>query len=148
MTTDPQTPVEDLEGRGLDAAVAKAVFGKCTVIGCGGMPTYEFQSPPESGDDTRLCSHCGNEVWQALGESAPQFSTDIAAAWELVEEMQGDRARYLDLQRMTHPWHNLWRADFKTGKQVLGEDSGSVAHAEAKTAPLAICRAALRAVRE
>ena len=64
----------------------------------------------------------------------PRYSTDIAAAWEVVEKMQS-----FDLE-MEYPGE--WRAS----AMLAGSDWGQTISDQ--TAPLAICRAALLAVME
>jgi hypothetical protein len=83
----------------------------------------------------------------------PRYSTEIAAAWEVVEKIKA-----IDLQKKTgidfpdecmivayDREENVWYAGFHA---VFGYDAGWVqdAMASAETAPLAICRAALKAV--
>ena len=58
------------------------------------------------------------------------FSTDMSAAWKVVEKMiDGENPNNCDLRTSVHGW----RCDFHKGQ------------ANAETAPLAICRAALMA---
>jgi hypothetical protein len=78
----------------------------------------------------------------------PCYSTDIAAAWEVVEKMA----------EITYAAHVLCKIEYK--QHVIGSNSWEVKmstkigvtpprndeRAEAETAPLAICRAALKAV--
>jgi len=61
----------------------------------------------------------------------PKYSTDIAAAWEVVEEME-----LVVGYGLLYKWHvrNSW------------EDDLASVHTNADTAPLAICRAALKVV--
>lgn len=103
-------------GRELDALVAERVMGASVLRhqGSDGHDAYF-----DWGDHTR--------------GYAPAYSTDIAAAWAVVEHL-----KQLDLSLA---WHNSqWVARFiKWGK---------VEHSigEADTGPLAICLAALKAV--
>jgi len=61
----------------------------------------------------------------------PSYSTDISAAWRVVEKMSdGETPNDVELRTSVRGW----RCDFFKG------------YANAETAPLAICRAALLAV--
>lgn len=104
-------------GRELDALVAEKVMGLAPV---------EW-----SGD----CLVHGN---QETGGIVPAYSTNIPAAWKVVEKLHGEHTFGLD-------WLGFegeeWRCVFNWGKD---EDRG-FAHAVAATAPLAICLAALQA---
>jgi hypothetical protein len=75
------------------------------------------------------------EPWN---KEIPEYSTDIAAAWEVVKKMQSPPDEYFFGIKMTpaipHKGKPCWHVE-------LG---GIFAYAE--TAPLAICRAALLAV--
>jgi hypothetical protein len=64
----------------------------------------------------------------------PHYSTDLSAAWQLVERIR-EPGHAFHLSRFDPC---IWLATFR--------DDGYAAQAE--TAPLAICRAALKAVRE
>lgn len=136
-----ETPVEKLEGRELDAAVAEEVFGFRRIPayhgGCWLLVPATFKDYDIPEDPCR--------DWRRY---VPQYCDNMKDAWKVVKLMQYKRARYLNLARMTHPWHNKWRASFKIGKQVLGQEPGAVAVVEGKTASVAICQAALKAVRE
>jgi hypothetical protein len=68
--------------------------------------------------------------WVKLKNLCPHYSTDIAAAWELVEKMK---------------YFTLYRGDGYWECEYSGQYLESI---DAETAPLAICRAALLAVIE
>jgi|SRR3990170_898451 len=78
------------------------------------------------------------------GFDTPRFSTDISAAWEVVEKFD-----YLYLFRLDHPIEDYagrigrWEAKL-VFKEKRGVDKRFY-YALADTAPLAICRAALKA---
>ena len=72
-------------------------------------------------------------------DGVPEFTTDIAAAFTVVEKMREDGWCFVDL---TSYGDCTWRATFDTGS-----DSASASDV-APTLPLAICRAALRAKEE
>jgi len=67
----------------------------------------------------------------------PRFSEDIAAAWTVVEKLGEDG--FLLYRVSNRP---IWRAQFNLAEAVFDWPG----YADAETAPLAICRAALSAV--
>lgn len=67
----------------------------------------------------------------------PRYSTDISAAWKIVEHLRS-RNMFVELSEMGI--NKDWSCSFD------GED-GKTVHAEGDTAPMAICMAALLAVR-
>lgn len=67
-----------------------------------------------------------------IQEPIPAYSTDIAAAWEVVEKMTPGPGFYVTRAG----GHGFWKAIF--------EDDDNEGKAYSLTAPLAICRAALR----
>lgn len=83
--------------------------------------------------------------WQCLA-IVPEHSTSVAAAWEVVEKMR-ERGWQLHLQGP----HGGWRARFVWWGEtipVVGARPRIDPHADADTAPLAICLAAIQAVEE
>lgn len=68
----------------------------------------------------------------------PSYSTDIEAAWEVVESLQIKGYGFI-LDNMEHFLGN-WQAHFELNANAWAE--------EANSAPLAICRAALKAIGE
>lgn len=74
-------------------------------------------------------------------EPIPNYSTDIAAAWEVVELVGG-----FEIEQWGDVWEKkgtiIWAASFNL------PDGKNIVHATAATAPLAICRAALLAMME
>ena len=119
MTYDTQKA-----GRALDALIAEKVMGQ-TIEWIGGDPFLT------------------NLIYEGRGGSystnAPRYSTDIAAAWEVVEKL-GDMSVHHFYDPTLEEWfyHVAWRSP-----------DGIEHHcsAEANTAPYAICLAALKAVR-
>ena len=100
------TDIDKLEaGLELDALVAEKVMGWFVAKG-----PHSPTSPPDL---------------------IPRYSTDIAAAWEVVEKMIDQGRRFVINNNFSR---TMFIADF-CGRDVLE-----------KTAPLAICRAALKAV--
>jgi hypothetical protein len=123
MTRDEIVKLE--AGREMDALVAEKVMG------------WEL----------RTFKNDGVDFWHIPGTArceldAPRFSSDIGAAWEVVTHMQrpddetGYHEYYFKLECTVAAKPVYWYA-------WLGEHE-----AEAATAPLAICRAALLAVME
>jgi len=74
-------------------------------------------------------------------EGLPHYSTDIAAAWQVVESLRAmGFVVLISSPRPVHAWGvEAWHLDVEHDRR-RGE-------AYADTAPLAICRAALKAVR-
>lgn len=66
----------------------------------------------------------------------PHYSTDIAAAWEVVERLRADHGDYSVIVCWAHETQQWVCSDFDS---MTWEGAG-------ETAPLAICRAALKAV--
>jgi hypothetical protein len=109
-------------GRELDALVAEKVMGWRDV-------SDGYGTPPEA------------TLWEAI-HIIPHYSTDIAAAWQVVERMrdQGWTSHYTDLSLDSRePWHS-WHFTGTT------PPNGPTLSAQASTVPHAICLAALRAV--
>ena len=125
-------------GRELDALVAEEVMGEVEAhapVGDGLTRTDVFGAPSLLAADDKIRvaypkSLAAGRLWPAQ-YCGPKYSTDLAAAWEVVEKM---RERYVDFLL---EWdHDQWRASY------CGENED----ARADTVALAICLAALRAV--
>jgi hypothetical protein len=117
-------------GRDLDALVAEKVMGM-------------NQFPHEPLDSMGMCHRCFRPagLGDALPKSCdpPHYSTDITAAWEVVEKL--DLLGEWELWRHTDPYTKepkwiVGRADYEQGET----------YAVADTAPLVLCLAALKAV--
>lgn len=104
-------------GRDLDRMVAEKVFGyEVGMVG----DKFVYRSP----------GGCGTYECQRLhAKDLPEFSTDIAAAWPVVEKLKD---RVIDL--LYHPEADAW--------SVMIGDLNTTGY----TAPHAICLAALRAI--
>jgi hypothetical protein len=90
------------------------------------------------------------------GDRLPEYSTSIAAAWEVVEKM-ATRGIWMAVSDMRHgrytiehaaPWSGWWATWMRTDRstdltEVEGDHDWA---ATGDTAPLALCRAALLAV--
>ena len=100
-------------GRELDALVMESVFG--------------------------IKRNDGTEQY-VIGHNLPHFSTDISAAWEVVEKM-------IELKMFINIGHGgiLWRINVSSRKMYERLEYTGIT---AMTAPLAICRAALLVVGE
>lgn len=107
-------------GRELDALVAEKVMGLLATTGGSGAKTNYYARSSEV----------------APWENTPHYSTDIAAAWLVVEAMAG-RDMQLSLDMFGG---DPWWAEFADRQYVKG------AQATATTAPHAICLAALKAM--
>lgn len=132
-------------GRELDARVGEKVMGQDMEV----RPAHEWRPLWEgmlgAEDRSRICNRCGLST---LGEHeeggscrifTPPYSTDISAAWEVVEALIA-RGLYVKVEdgypadSDERAWHCRLHHGFSW------ED------AWAPTAPLAICRAALAAL--
>lgn len=102
-------------GRELDALVAEKVMGWTGI-----------ENDNLDGTDWYAGSPPGSEGHAEV----PAFSTDISAAWEVVEEVNRKNVYGF---RLHNPGNGVWEASWN----VL---------AEGMSAPLAICLAALKAV--
>jgi len=106
------SPQDDLAaGRELDARVARDVMG------------WQRDTP--------------DSIWWRVGErliEAPPFSTDIGAAWQMVEHMRR-RRRFVQI---TCPVGDEIAVD------IEGPNGETLESSWAESAPLAICRAALK----
>ena len=133
-------PIDELEGRELDAAVAKEVMRWDHSIAANFPWQMIPPGPRKYVDMTDVKQLSGPLVTEPIAEirAVPHYSTDIAAAWTVVEKMAED-GLWLTLQSM---WSGqTFTAVFRRGKDFAGE-SGIWC-----PAPEAICRAALAAVR-
>jgi len=102
-------------GKEMDALVAKSIMGG-GIVGRSNHPEEEYWS-----FDTKYAVEL------------PEFSTDISAAWKVVEKM--NNGLWLENHGV------IWMAKFPFKDNGYWMVSGN-------TAPLAICRAALLAVME
>lgn len=134
-------------GRELDALVAEKVMGWRPMQGGVSMEIGEKDDLWEDGSRKWYGKDGDPRPMRLL--PSPKFSTDIAAAWLVVEKLiaRGDE---FTLERIS--LDKVWRAKvypFTKDKGWAGggyfTSSNDVA-VNAKTAPLAICRAALLAV--
>ena len=121
MTRDEILNME--AGREMDTLVAEKVMG----------------FPVKIGDIT------GEPYHAQFGYSMPNYSTNIAAAWMVVEKLQNQYPAFnlvwvkLQILKPEIALRRAWRANFQ---------GSTLSDAFADTAPLAICRAALLAMLE
>ena len=121
-------------GRELDALVAEKVMGW--------QDARAFFPWPESGvmlDNYAMMPPHGGAIRDIA--HVPCYSTDIAAAWEVVEKLW-DEDFHVQFQLVHQVTAGKWRVEFPTRK--VPHHNYVFAHAD--TASLAICRAALKAV--
>ena len=117
-------------GRELDALVAKKVMGWDGFSGI-------IETSPEVGFSTEEIDELVKTG--KLRFRPPEYSTDIAAAWQVVEKMQRENHDFAIHITSCRDEDNQWQPHFNISvtRTLL---TGS------KTAPHAICLAALKAV--
>ncbi len=112
----------------MDALVARKVMGLDPLTVDGDMQVFTWRREFLMAGDRFVVTDNGSE-------SLPHYSTDIAAAWQVVEKMAEGGLR-LSLDRFGG---DPWWAEFADE----GWEQG--AQATSATAPMAICLAALKA---
>ena len=110
-------------GREMDALVAERVMG--------------WRHPDTSGHNADQMLPPDWVAWNDI-RSVPPFSTDIAAAWQVLEKFL-PHVRVECHKDSDYTDGTGWHAD-------IWADSGHGCSEGASTAPVAICRAALKAV--
>lgn len=133
-------------GREMDARVAEKVMGWKRVRWCDWQTdtrtsfTYSWHDAV-TGKMTELAEDC-DDYYNPKGSWSP--STDIEAAWEVVTALER-KSLFLTLSRNQIP--NDANGQQSKWDVLLWDNGKQVAHnATADTAPLAICKAALKAV--
>ena len=119
-------------GRGLDALVAEKVMG-----------AQVSDNDPLRGKGQPYC------YWPDGRQGPPpRYSTDIAAAFEIVEKLrESDHWCCLDLHsNYSYAWEFILRVDEDHDPEAPHGGRKVSARGIAETAPLAICKAALKAV--
>lgn len=121
-------------GRELDALVAEKVMRfdhKHKINGCEDC-WYD------------VCEYCGLEFHcedtSGYCEGYPHYSTDIAAAWQILARLRELGFKYISVVSLSNGWQ-CWGDKAMTLNSVPPDVS-----VNADTAPLAICLAALKAV--
>lgn len=117
-------------GPELDALIAERVMGLNVARLLGQRPVYESSA---------TCKDVGVIIGQAVFRPVKAYSTDISAAWEVVEMITRDTPKDLRPSifclRQLGSHHPRWECTFRWDRQAVG---GSAAHA--------ICLAALKAL--
>lgn len=116
-------------GRELDALIARAVFKQETFV------------------DVRLGNdwHVTNDTGETM--IVPHYSTDIAAAWQVLEVLKAKRSLWSDdFSLMYDLEEKKWRAGALQWRGYEQAHWWEPAFAMAETAPHAICLAGLKAV--
>ena len=127
-------------GRELDALVAEKVMGWRITAWNDGEPWGNREVFPPFEPINGIPADCDCISHSEAGEP-PHYSTDIAAAWEVVEKLW-DEDFHVQFQLVHQVTAGKWRVEFPTRK--VPHHNYVFAHAD--TASLAICRAALKAV--
>jgi hypothetical protein len=134
----------DVNSRAIDSMIAEHVLGwlrwRCARYGVGVWPER----------DTRVLLREGYERTNDAvddHDGTPLYTTDLAIAWRVVDAMR-EKWYWLQLTQVAArrpPWNALrWAAEFRyVGGATPGKATG---RADALTAPLAICLAALSAL--
>ena len=133
---------EIARGRELDALVAERVFGKVLLTQDGMAAEAErvWQRQPQCTYFFRfVCLGDSDDEYPKFEHREPRYSTDMAAAWEVVEKLKFDRGTFWF--RLEYDNNEIWDATFQ---EVSGRKECFVG--TAATAPHAICLAALKAV--
>ncbi len=137
-------------GREMDALVAEKVMGRrwFTFI------RNSYLLDPDAASSICFRGSSWTEGKQAQWDSecliltdlkfqrVPDYSTDIAAAWDVVEKMKNSGSRGFVLEWLRGHWIAGCRNCGDGGEPELYSHQAG----EGATAPLAICRAALKAV--
>ena len=130
-------------GRELDALIAEKVMGS---------PHAELgEKCPRCGSETRLglerawCSNCTEWIYSPY----PEYSIDIADAWKVLGRIQDNYKGEAQFNVINRSGYDGTR--YLAGWKVWRNGEGWVlsdllGYAEAETASLAICRAALKAL--
>ena len=126
-------------GRELDALVAERVMGW---VRCSAWQGANLGSAGGFVGMNHGCEHARGTCFPADDSVPwPHFSTDIAAAWEVVEKMRKD-GWGMTVDSLGFPGEE-WRAWFQCD---VSHDYLKMEIGEAATAPHAICLTALKAV--
>jgi len=128
-------------GKEMDTLVAEKVMGLCA---------HDWKLIPNDDDGVcRICQKCHLEFWglrpPVYGAHYGSYSTDISAAWEVVERM--NKQYGADIEIISHHPKNdciahFWNCDPNMSIEHIMDDFV----ARADTVPLAICRGALLAI--
>jgi hypothetical protein len=128
-------------GREMDALIAENLFGWHWVTGILAFGQPSLISPELYGKQK---DHLIDTTLRRDNGTFPHYSTDIAAAWEVVEKMRDPSDDEPDFWVITDAGKNHgWVVS-----SYWAHHDGNIDnfHVQAETAPLAICRASLLAV--
>lgn len=136
-------------GREMDALVAEKAMGCAVKFGYrrGDVNLEGTEKEPYCYCERRShYSDCRGETDRF--PNIPNYSTDIAAAWEVLEKafpvVEGQRSGFFAIAFFSDGYKTTF---VNEDQEVMsGAYSGKVRLSQAPTAPLAICRAALKAV--
>jgi len=128
-------------GRELDALVAEKVFGAKKI-------TQDARGLLRADIDlyTPCCPCMEDRMSREDFRDVPEYSTDIAIAWEVVEKLRSIPGMDLDVSWDGGRWLVNLGIYRKDERGYLNLDYDSVQEEEGETAPHAICLAALKAV--
>jgi len=137
-------------GLELDAIVAERVMGLLTVKERWPIAWHTGKALSIDPEDVALWRDClfiGSQT-NSEGDrhTVPHYSTSITAAWEVVEKLKStftrDRSgRAIGFDLNYSSIFNVWSVN------LIVDEMGPVERIDGSTAPLAICRAAVKAVR-
>lgn len=121
--------------RELDAEIAEKVMGLTPVKNEGGMVFTRWREWVDEGD---YYYESEDEEWHHFVDEVPHYSTDIAAAWQVVEHLY--HTGMWDITIRVSPVSKRWICSLDAPNRTVSIGSSD------NTAPLAICHAALKAV--
>ncbi len=116
-------------GLEMDALIAEKVLGFTNV---------RILMAGSEGRRGKYGVHCFDCVMHGDEEVCDGYSTDIAAAWNLVEKMKADNPRFCLMWDSDYDWWRCGELENHYGDECWHQDGYS------ESAPLAICRAALK----
>jgi hypothetical protein len=116
-----------------------------------GLPDESaFYYPPEWNDELNAWPSTRGRQQKGSLDLVPNYSTDIAAAWEVVEKIceKKNQQVYLVTNFSSEFGNEFYAEIFINNGEGIGDSENIVCSATAETTPLAICRTALLAVLE
>lgn len=135
-------------GRELDALIAEKVMGwqRYGAMRYGKPIVVMVAKHSDCWNYTRSQADAASGSWEPTNDPVTErltpFSTDIAAAWQVVEKFRGDKRLLFELRTAGRVGPMVDELTTYAARFIFLERDFS----EAETAPLAICRAALAAV--
>lgn len=107
-------------------------------------PFYPTFEPSRFGSHNN-CNKCGDRYFSTSWDGPNSYSTDIAAAWEVVEKFIKD-GKHINIAYYQKLGPNIDGPPYEAHWTVTGIYAWDLEKAQAETAPHAICLAALKAV--